>query len=72
MIDEPRDDGRPEVIRAIHGVTASGDRFLLADVAPKPTGDVDDLLDERPVDESWLVVLGRRDRDIIPLQDHDA
>jgi hypothetical protein len=72
MPDEPRDGGRPAVIRAVHGVTASGDWFLLADVASKPPGGVDDMSDARRFDESWLVVLGRRDRDIITLQGHDA
>ena len=65
--------GRPEIIHALHGVTPGGDWFLLADVAS--SGRVDSMLaglDVTLTDTGWLVVLGRRERDIISLRAQDG
>ncbi len=61
---------RPSIIRALHGVSASGDWFLMADLAPKHDTDGEHRpLDEPVIDDTWLVILGHRDRDIIIAQD---
>jgi hypothetical protein len=72
MPNEPENHEGPEIIHAIHGVTAAGDWFLFADVAARPAAERDRTKNEQHFDESWLVVLGRRDRDIITLQGKDA
>lgn len=66
-------NGRPEIIRAVHGVTPAGDWFLLADVAPaRPGSEWLACEDASASGDRWLVVLGRRDRDIITLHGQDA
>ena len=68
MSPDAEDDGRPEIIRAVHGVTQNGSWFLLADVAGHRPGDaVDGATSERLSRDEWLVVLGSRERDIIKL-----
>ena len=62
-----------EIIHAVHGVTSSGNWFLLADVKPKlRASDYCRDAVEHVVDDTWLVVLGWRDRDIITLQGRDV
>jgi|GEM_PF-6405106 len=65
--------GHRDVIRAYHGITEHGDWILLADVRPsRLAGDTCSATDLPRFDETWLVVLGRQDRDIITLQGQDV
>ncbi len=64
---------RPPIIHAFHGVTPTGNWFVLADVAPaQPDDEPACIVESRTFDASWLVILGRPDRDIITLQGPDA
>ncbi len=73
MPPETGSNDRSEIIHAVHGMTPAGNWFLLADVAPKPPGgDQSSFADTPTFDDTWLVVLWRRDRDIITLQGQDA
>lgn len=71
--DDAERAGRSAIIHAFHGVSPSGTWFLLADVAPNQLdSSPNDDSHEPAFDGSWLVILGRRDRDIITLQGQDA
>ena len=68
----PRPDGgadRPEVIHSVHGMTSSGDWFLLADVREaQPFGDRLSQVGGHfscDIAEPWLVVAGGCVRDMI-------
>ena len=70
LLPLPSDDvGRSEIIHSVHGVTPSGNWFLLADVgASEPSGHQLSQACDRPgddVNDSWLVVVGRHNRDMI-------
>jgi len=73
MPSHDRHNGRPEIIHALHGVTPGGDWFLLADVASSRYANHQLTRDDDPVaDTAWLVVLGRRERDMISLHAQDG
>ena len=69
-LPSPDDASRTEIIRSIHGVTPSGNWFLLADAGgTDPSSDRlsrarNDSYDTAGSD-SWLVVVGHRVRDMI-------
>jgi len=64
---------RPTTIHALHGVTPIGNWFVLAHVAQQqPDVELPCAVESRAFDASWLVILGRHDRDIITLQGPDA
>ena len=73
MPSDTEQNTRSEIIRAFHGVSSTGNWFLLADLAPgQPDDGLSCLAGSRTFDASWLVILGRRDRAIITLQEPDA
>ncbi len=64
---------RPEIIHAVHGVTPNGSWFLLAGIAPnQSSNDGRPCTGENMSGDSWLVVLGHPDRDIISPHGQDA